>query len=119
MALAVRHLAVDADLVISHEHGEMLVTGSDDRLRVDVPGWPMARWAVKEMRRVAGRGGTERMDRTLKSCGLGVDVALGERLVGRLGKDARPGLMDRALGLSPFQVHYRGLLRALMKRGTG
>ena len=119
MALAVRHLAVDADLVITHEHGEMLVTGSKDRVRVVVPGLPMARWALGEMRRVAASGGTARMDRTLKSCGLGVDVALGERLVGRLGKDARPGLLDRALGLSPFQVHYRGLLRALAKRGKG
>ena len=115
MALAVRQLAVDADLVISHEHGEVLVTGSGDRLRVDVPGWPMGRWALGEMRRLAGSNGTERMDRTLKSCGLGVDVALGKHLVGRLGKDARPGLLDRALGF-PLQVSYRELLRALVTR---
>lgn len=114
MQEAIRQLKVDADLVISHEHGEMLVTGSGDRLRVDVPGWSLGRWALDEMRRLAGSGGTERMDRKLKSCGLGVDVALNKRLVGRLGKDARPGLLDRALRLAPLQVSYPGLFHALV-----
>ncbi len=118
MENANRQLAVEADLVIRHEHGDMLVTGSGDRLRVEVPGWSMGRWAYREMRRQASIDGSLRMDHALKSCGLGVEVALAGRVVGRLGKGAHPGLLDRALGLPPLQINYGDLLRAVVSRGT-
>ena len=54
----------------------------------------------------------------LRNAGLGLVVTVKNRKVGRIGVGARPGLIDRALGVHPMQMHYATALGSLIARSV-
>lgn len=109
-----RRLEVSADLTISHELGDVQVTGHAGRLMIDLPGLALGRELTRTGSGQVGSTGLRTFDRALKGAGLTMDVRIKNRRVGRLGSNVRPGFIDRMLGRAPMRLDYGNLLRSLL-----
>ena len=109
-----RHLDVAADLVVTHEQGDMHVTGRGDRIVIDLPGPSFGRALARMGFGQVGSPALAGLDRALKGSGLGCEVTIKNRRVAQLGSGAQPRFMDRVCKLRPLQVSYGALVRSLL-----
>ena len=86
MSTQLRHLDVVADLTVSHQLGDFTVTGTGNRIVIDLPGlsrgWKLARLGSEQV----GPDGLQACDRVLKRTGLGLEIRMNKRCVARLGE---------------------------------
>jgi hypothetical protein len=109
-----RRLEVSADLTISHELGDVLVTGHAGRMTIDLPGLAMGRELTRTGLGQVGTAGMRTFDNALRGAGLTMDVRIRNRRVGRLGSGVRPGVIDRLLGRGPLKLDYFNIIRSIL-----
>ncbi len=114
MTMLRRKLDVQADMLVSHTKGEVKITGQGDHIGVDLRSPKLGRYMIWKGRQQLRPATLRRADEALRSAGLSVDVTMRGRQVGRLGKDAKPALFDRLLGVAPVQFHYFRLIRSAL-----
>jgi hypothetical protein len=110
-----RRLDVVADLVVHHDLGEFAVTGSGERIVIDLPGLSLGGKLARLGRGQVGTQGLQVCDRALKSAGLSLDIRMNKRRVARLGAGAHPRLLDHLFNLAPMQVSGWALARSLIR----
>jgi len=107
-------LSVEADLTLDTDRGAATVRGYGDLVVVDLTSLSVARDLLEGTATLptAGLAGVEE---GLRTADVVVDVRVRGRSVARLGRDAAPGPLSRALG-APGRVSLAGVVLAALRR---
>lgn len=103
-------LAIDAELTVSADGAQLSVVGYDDLVAIDLPSFAAAIRLWQQL-------GSSSMDAAaaLASVGLTAEVRIRGVPVARLGDDAEPSSLARALGIGPVELVPEGSLLALSR----
>jgi hypothetical protein len=107
-------LSVEADLTLDTEGGPATVRGYGDLVVVDVPSLSVARALLDGTETLPTRG-LAGVEHGLRTADVAVDVRVRGRSVVRVGRDAAPGPLSRALG-APGRVSLAGIVLAALRR---
>jgi hypothetical protein len=113
-------LFVDGDISARAGDRVLRVLGQGNRLVAHLDGLGIAGL----LRHAVGPGGrrcraVQRLDAALRWAELSLDVRFGDRLVARLGSNARPSLFGRIAGIPGAEIRLFALLGALIGKIGG
>lgn len=109
-----RSLAVEADLRLTVDGEEIMVSGADNHLTVAVPTVAAGRRTLRALDALPTEFATA--GTRVRDSGLSVDVTFEGVTVARLGPFVEPDALSRVLGIAPARVRPGAIVRALGRR---